>query len=110
MKNFQQEGDVVSVTAASDVTGGTGHLVGSLFGIAVADALTGEAVELALKGVYDHAKTSAQAWAEGAKIYWDNTNKVMTTTASGNTLVGVAVAAAANPSDTGKVRLDGAAR
>ncbi|MFD2030608.1 capsid cement protein [Ancylobacter dichloromethanicus] len=40
-------------------------------------------------------------------MYFDATNKVATTTASGNSLIGVAMAAAANPSATGRVRLNG---
>jgi predicted RecA/RadA family phage recombinase len=67
-------------------------------------------VQIARRGVFTHAKTSAQAWTQGAKIYWDDSNKVFTTTASGNTLVGAAVLAAANPSATGTVLLDGALR
>lgn len=110
MKNFIQAGDNITVTAPYDVTAGGGVLVGSLFGIAVGDATSGDKVTIVRKGVFSHAKTSAQAWTFGAKIYWDATNKVFTTTATSNTLVGVAVAAAANPSATGKVLLDGAAR
>ena len=63
-----------------------------------------------VKGVVTHAKVSAQAWTEGVKIYWDDSAKNFTTTSSGNTLCGVAAAAAANPSATGYVRLDGVAR
>jgi predicted RecA/RadA family phage recombinase len=33
------------------------------------------------------------AWAVGDKIYWDNTNKVFTKTATSNTLVGYALEA-----------------
>lgn len=40
-------------------------------------------------------------------MYWDDSAKLMTTTSSSNTLAGVAVAAAANPTATGKVRLNG---
>lgn len=107
MKTYIQTGDLVTVTAAADVTSGTGHLVGSIFGIAVADAVSGEPVVLSRIGVVEHAKTSAQAWTQGAKIYWDNTNKLMTTATSGNTLVGVAAEAAANPTPVGKVLLTG---
>ncbi len=46
----------------------------------------------------------------GAAVYWDNTNFVFTTTSSGNTLVGAALAAAVNPSATGTVLLDGTVR
>ena len=106
MKNFIQDGDTITVTAPEAVTSGRGLLVGTLFGIAVADAENGEPVAIKTTGVFTHAKTSAQAWTVGAAIYWDNTAKVFTTTASGNTLVAKAVAAAANPSATGTVRLN----
>lgn len=110
MKNFVQNGDVVSVAAPYAVSSGGGALVGSIFGIAQADAASGATVALVRTGVFTHAKTSAQAWTVGAKIYWDDTNKVFTTTATANTLVGTALEAAANPSATGTVLLDGAAR
>jgi predicted RecA/RadA family phage recombinase len=56
------------------------------------------------------AKVSAQAWTEGLKIYWDNTAKLFTSTASTNPLVGFATRVAANPTATGYVRLDGVVR
>lgn len=109
MKNYIQSGDQITVAAGANVTSGTGHLVGSIFGIAVADALSGAPVVLQRTGVVEHPKTSAQAWTLGALIYWDNTNKLMTTAApsGANKLVGVAVVAAANPSPRGRVLLTG---
>jgi predicted RecA/RadA family phage recombinase len=50
---------------------------------------------------------SANTFAVGAVVYWDDTAKVVTSTASGNTRVGLAVTAAANPSVSVNVRLDG---
>ena len=38
-------------------------------------------------------KATGEAWTVGQAIYWDNTNKRMTKTSSGNTKVGRAVAA-----------------
>lgn len=110
MKNYTQNGDAITLTAPYAVSSGGGVLVGKIFGIAADDAASGAAVTLKRGGVVTHAKTSAQAWTVGALIYWDDTNKVFTTTASGNTLVGAAMAAAANPSATGSVLLDGAIR
>ena len=111
MKNFQQPGETISVLAPRDVTSGAGVLVGTLFGVAATDALTGAAVEITRRGVFTGVpKTSAQAWTVGAKIYWNNTAFVFTTASSGNTLVGAAMAVAVNPSDTGDVLLDGAVR
>ena len=45
--------------------------------------------------------------AAGALLYWDNTNKRLTTTASGNTLAGFAVAAAGSGVTTVQIRLNG---
>src|SRR3990172_5801752 len=99
MENYVAPGEVVELTAPTGgVVSGTAYLIGGLVIVALVTA----AVE--------HAKVSAQAWTEGAKLYWDDTAKNFTTTASGNTLVGVAAAAAANPSATGKIRLDGVTR
>lgn len=107
MKNYVQPGDTVSVTAPAAVSAGDGVLVGSLFGVAANDADSGAAIEIVTKGVFDLAKVSAQAWSEGDLIYWDSAADNATTTASGNTLIGVAVADAANPTSTGHVRLNG---
>ena len=108
MRNFVQPGDVVSLAAPYARTAGQGLLVGSLFGVASADAGNGATVQAQTSGVFDLEKVSAQAWTVGALIYWDDTAKNCTTTASGNKLIGVAVAAASNPSATGRVRLNGA--
>lgn len=110
MKNFIQPGDCITIAAPYDVVSGAGALVGSLFGVASGDALSGADVVLCRTGVFSMAKVSAQAWTVGAKIYWDDTAKLCTTVSTSNSLIGVATAAAANPSGTGDVLLDGAAR
>ena len=106
MKNYIQPGDVLTMTAPSGgVSSGDGIKIGSLFGVAVTSAAEGESFQLKTGGVFTLPKTSAQAWTEGAKVYWTGT--ACTTTASGNTLIGCATEAAANPSATGSVRLNG---
>jgi predicted RecA/RadA family phage recombinase len=108
MVNFIKRGDTITLTAPYAVVAGAGALVGSIFGVAV-DTLANTAVgEFMVEGVFSLAKTSAQAWTVGALIYWDDSGKVATTTASTNKLIGVAHAVAANPSATGEVRLNGA--
>lgn len=106
MKNFVQDGDFLTLAAPYAVASGAGALVGSIFGVATADVANGADGEFATCGVFDLAKTSAQEWTVGAKIYWDDTNKVCTTTALNNTLIGAAVAAAANPSAVGRVKVN----
>lgn len=108
MKNFVQDGDTVTLAAPYDRTAGQGALVGSIFGVAVDDVLNTVSGEFQLVGVFDLTKASAQAWTVGALIYWDDTAHNCTTTSTSNKLIGVAVAAAANPSSTGRVRLTAA--
>ncbi|WP_313194608.1 DUF2190 family protein [Shinella zoogloeoides] len=105
MKNFLQPGDALDCVAPSGgVVSGTPVIIGSLIGIASVTAAEGAPFTLQRKGVYRLPKTSAQAWTQGAKIYWTSGGKA-TTADSGNTLIGIAAAAAANPSDFGDVLL-----
>lgn len=106
MKNFIQPGETIDIVAPSGgVTSGLVYVIGSLIGVAATTATEGEGSALVTTGVYDLAKVSAQAWTQGAKIYWDSATKLATTTSAGNTLIGIAAAAAGNPSASGWVRL-----
>lgn len=105
MKNYVQSGETLTLTAPYDVASGAGMLVGSLFAIATAAALSGATVECRPGGVYDLVKNTGEAWTAGAKIYWDNTNKRCTTTSSANTLIGVATQAQASSDAIGRVKL-----
>jgi predicted RecA/RadA family phage recombinase len=109
--NFIQPGDVLELTAPSGgVVSGTPYLIGTVLVIALTTAAQTLPFRGKVTGVFYVVKNSAEAWTEGAKVYWDNTAKKFTTTSTSNTLVGVAVAAAANPSSNGYVRLDGITR
>lgn len=107
MKNYVQNGDTLTLTAPYAVTSGQALKVGSIIALATTDAALNASVEAITRGVVDVAKVSAQAWTVGAPIYWDNSARLMTTVSTSNTLAGVAVAVAANPSATGRVRLNG---
>lgn len=108
MKNFIQPGETLKFTAPSGgVVSGGAYKIGALVVVAVADAAEAAAFEGVVKGVFEVTKVSAQAWTEGAKIYWDDTAKKFTTVSTSNTLVGIAADAAANPSSTGKLVLQG---
>lgn len=110
MKNWIQEGDTVTVTAPAAVDSGGGVLVGSLFGVAMSNAAINENVEIVVEGVVDLPKASG-AITQGAKVYWDNTAKVVTTAAGSNpanTLIGCAILAAAVGDALVRVRLSGA--
>lgn len=109
MKNYIQPGDTLALAAPYDVVSGAGALVGSIFGVAAYDALSGETVELATRGVFEMTKAGTQAWTVGQKVYWDNTAKNVTNVSTANTLIGVAVEAVAGGAGDvlGKVRLNG---
>lgn len=106
MRNYIGPGDTVEVVAPGEVSSGDGVLVDHLFGIAVKDSDTGDEVEIKTTGVFELPKVSAQAWAVGEAIYWDDDNSRCTTVDTGRH-IGAALAIAANPTATGIVRLNG---
>ncbi|MFO1156631.1 MAG: DUF2190 family protein [Rhodospirillales bacterium] len=104
MKNFVQEGPSIDIVAPTGgVTSGVGVLIGTLFGVATVTAAEGAAAAIITAGVVDIAKTSALAISVGDRLFWDDTNKVVNKTTTAQQQVGVAVAAAANPSATVKM-------
>ena len=108
MKTFIKPGDALELTTpGGGVTAGTPVQIGKLF---VIPAVTGTLAALPrfngyVSGVFSLPKTSAQAWAEGDRIYWDAGNSRADNTASVGQLIGIATAAAANPSATGEVKI-----
>ena len=106
--NYVQPGKVLTLTAPYDRTPGQGALVGAIFGISLGTVLSGALGEFHVGcGVFTHAKTSAQAWTVGQKIYWDNSNKRLDSDSSLGQFVGVATAVAANPTSTGTISMNG---
>lgn len=106
MKNFLQKGDVLTLAPAADVASGVGYLFGtSLFGVAAADVASGVEGSFVTEGVVEIGKTSALAITAGDRLFWDATNKVVNKTLTAQQCVGIAVADAANPSATVKMRL-----
>lgn len=106
MKNFVQEGDVLTLTPTAAVSAGVGFLFGAgLFGVAVNDVAANTPGEFRVTGVISLAKTSALAISVGDRLFWDATNKVVNKTTASQVCIGVAVSAAANPSATVQVRL-----
>lgn len=111
MKNGIHTGQVMTYTAPSGgVVSGVPVLIGALLVVPVTTNAEGEKFAGETMGVISHTKVSAQAWTEGQKIFWDNSNKRFTNaSATGLFPCGVAAEAAANPTAVGKVRLDGVA-
>ncbi|MDO7841085.1 DUF2190 family protein [Sphingomonas immobilis] len=96
-------GGTLTLPAPYAVADGNGALIGVLFVVAMADIANGAMGVFRRNGVFTLAKATGQAWTVGQALYWDNTAKNVTSTAGGNTLMGVAVLAALSADTTGKV-------
>ena len=96
MRNYIQRGDslAMAVPYAGGVTAGQGMLVGALFGVAAVDAAQNAVIECQTQGVFDLAKEPALAITAGARVFWDNASRRLTTTATSNFQVGIVTAAA----------------
>lgn len=101
-----KSGGSVELVAPYDRTAGQGALIGSIFGLADSAISSGSVGRFLLDGTPKLDKTSAQAWAQGDKIYWDDASKRCDNTNVGP-LIGTAAQAAANPSSSGFVTLNG---
>lgn len=111
MKGDIGSGDRLTMAAPANVTVGVPLLVGTLFCIPESTQLSGEQVSMRIRGICKVPKAASQAWTVGAKVYWDDTAKVLTTTAAANYLVGaaakVAASAASGDGIIGYVALNG---
>lgn len=106
MKNFVQEGEVLTLTPGAAVASGVGYLFGtSLFGVAATDVAISTPGSFVVEGVVEIAKTSALAISVGDRLFWDATNKCVNKTTTAQQCVGIAVSDAANPSSTVKMKI-----
>jgi len=104
--NKVQEGDVLVLTVTDAVSSGDVVIAGGLIGVAKSDIAAGESGPVDMTGVWNLPKAS-EALTQGDPVYWDATSGNITTTDSGNTPAGHAVAAAAAGDATCRVKLPG---
>jgi predicted RecA/RadA family phage recombinase len=105
MKNYVQPGTKLTLTPTTAVASGVGRLFGSIFGVAENDVAANTPGEFITEGVVEIAKTSALAIDVGDRVFWVPASSVVNKTAASQVCVGVAVAAAANPSATVLIKL-----
>lgn len=105
MINKIQKGNRIRVTATTAVSAGDFVMIGIIAGVAMTSAAVGEDFIADLKGVFEVPKLATDVVTQGEQLYWDSTNKVMTVTATNNTKVGPAFAAAAATDTTVLIRL-----
>lgn len=110
MRNGISTGEVIRVTAPYAVTAGQGVQVGRLFGVAASDAANGAEVEISTKGVFELTALGTDTATVGQALYWDNTNRRITTTLTSNLLVGCATVAKGSGPTTAVVFVDGTVR
>ena len=106
MKNFIQRGENLTIPAPANTLSGEVVIVGDIHGIASNNAAEGAPLDIVTEGVFALPKVAANSFAVGAKVYYASATKLATSTASGNTLIGVAVAAAAADTATVAVKID----
>jgi predicted RecA/RadA family phage recombinase len=105
-KTYIQPGEVLDVTLAAIITSGSGLLIGKRLGVALTDGAVGDTIAAQVKGVFNLPKLSTDVVAQGDLLYWDNTNKRLTTTVGTNTLAGYATAAASGTATTVNISLN----
>lgn len=109
MKNFVQPGTNLDLIAPSGgVTAGLGYLIGALFVVASFTAAEGETFVGVREGVFELAATTHatdQAFAAGDPVYWNDTTKKVTATATGNQRIGFATEAKVSTDAVAKVLL-----
>jgi predicted RecA/RadA family phage recombinase len=107
MLNYLEPGDHVTVVAPVAVQSGEGVLCGAMFGVASCDAAIGEEVAIAVVGCFLFDKVIGETFALGAPVHFALGVQAATSTATGNTLIGVAIKAAEAGDNTCEVRLHG---
>jgi len=98
MTTYVCTGDRIPYTPTTDVAAGDVVVQGDLVGVATSPIAADTAGTVAVRGVFSMPKSTGTGTAvtAGAKLYWNATNSVVTTSdGSGtNKLVGKAIAAA----------------
>ena len=106
MNNYVQPGNALQVTMPAAKTKGDAVLVGTkLFGVAVDTYSSGQEGVIWTSGVFDIAKTTGQAYAAGAAVWWNDTTARLTSGTGANVEAGVVVVAAGSSDLTARVRI-----
>ena len=103
---FIHEGASIDYTPGANVAAGDVVVQGDLVGVAKLDILAGKLGALAVEGVFEFPKEFGEAHPAGQTLYWDDSNDVVTVTATGNKFIGKVVRAAAASDLTVCVRLN----
>ena len=103
---YWQKGEVLDYKASAAVKNGEVVSLGTRIGVAGEDIAAGETGHLHVVGVFEMRKDTDDI-TMGAALYYSETYKEITTTASGNVPAGYAAAPAASADETVLVKLLG---
>jgi predicted RecA/RadA family phage recombinase len=104
---YIQQGGSIDYTPGSAVPEGEVVVFGNIIGVARAPIAANELGSLAIDGVFEFPKASGSstAIAAGTLVYWDDTNNVITTTASSHKKIGPTIAASVDADTKQRVLL-----
>lgn len=107
--NIIDSGKEIPYTCTGNVASGALVKAGNMFGIAKSAGVNGDVIALAtgVRGTLRKLDGASSSFAVGDNVYWDNTNSNCTVSATSNTRIGVATAAAANAATSVEVKLNG---
>jgi len=108
MATYIDEGYSIAHTPSSAVSAGEVVVQNDLVGVAKLAIAANVLGSLTVRGVFDFPKATGggSAIAAGKKVYWDDTNDVITETSTDNTYAGKTIAAAGDDDATVRVRLE----
>ncbi len=102
---YVHKGDSIDYTPAEFVNAGDVVVQENLVGVARLDIQAETLGSLAVVGVFDVTKDSSEV-ATGSAVYWDDTDKNATSTATENYYLGKAVAGATSDDEVVRVLLN----
>jgi predicted RecA/RadA family phage recombinase len=92
-------------TGAAAIAYGDVVVAGDLVGVALNNIAVNDTGVILTEGVFEIAAKATDTFAVGAKVYYDTTNKQVTSTTTDMTLIGYATEAKAVSAATAVVRL-----
>ncbi len=102
---FVQDGKYIDHTPFGALASGDVVVQGDLVAVTLRPLAAGELGALAVDGIFDLNKNTGVAFTVGQILYWDDTNNVVTATATGNKQIGKVTRAAASADTTVRMRL-----
>ena len=107
MKNYIQQGNVLTITLDKAVSAGELLVIGALPVVACESLPANTQGDYNLTGVYEFAALPAAVGKVGMRAYWDVTRQQVTAEATGHSLIGVFWSEKMAASTTATVRLSG---